>query len=88
MVRRSSSYPSGRGEDPGTRGRKRENTIRQGARCISDMHAPDPNAAHAIVTQVAFSGCVAECPVVVNMQSGRIACLPDPNRNRFRASMS
>jgi hypothetical protein len=84
-VRRSSSYPSGRkGASGYTGGKKRENTIRQGARCISDMHAVDPKAAQAIVTHVTLSGCAAGCPVMVNMESGRIAVPPAPNRNRFR----
>ena len=80
--------PVREGEDPGTRGRKRENTIRQSARCISDTHAADPNAAQSIVTNATLSGCVAGCPVMVNMEGGRIAVPSSPKQESLSSAIN
>jgi hypothetical protein len=83
LVRRSSSYPSGRkGASGYTGAKKRENTIRQGARCISDMH--DPKAAQAIVTQVTLSGCAAGCPSWSTWRAAGLRCLQPQTGIAFR----
>lgn len=88
-VRRSSSYPSGRkGASGYTGGRKRENTIRQGARCISDMHAVDPKAAQAIVTQVTLSGFAAGCPSWSTWRAAGLRCLQPQTGIAFECGQS